>query len=87
MGEPSKVYFSPDLCAALAHPEVRARPRAVHDRLLVHHLYLYLEFTVRLETGPVNDVCLLMREPDFVGVRLHRCLHSNVKVAGCRRIP
>lgn len=61
--EQGKVYFSPDLCPALAHPEV---PKAVHDRLLVHHLYLYLEFTVRLETGPVNDVCLLLREPDFL---------------------
>jgi hypothetical protein len=64
--DPGKVFFSPDLCPPLRHPAVRAQPKAVHDRILVHHLYLYLEFTVRLETGPVNDVCLLMREPAFL---------------------
>lgn len=59
-------YFSPDLCPPLAHPAVHAQPAEVLERLLVHHLYLYLEFTVRLETGPVNDACLLLREPTFL---------------------
>jgi hypothetical protein len=59
-------YFSPDLCPPLHHPAVRTRSRPVRERLLVHHLYLYLEFTVRLETGPVNDACLLLREPTFL---------------------
>jgi hypothetical protein len=36
------------------------------ERLLVHQLYLYLEFTVRLETGPVNEACLLLRSPEFL---------------------
>jgi len=56
-------FFSPDLCPALVHPAVRALNR---ERLLVHQLYQYLEFTVRLETGPVNDVCLLLRSPEFL---------------------
>jgi hypothetical protein len=62
---PGLRFFSPDLCPPLSHPAVRARPD-VHDRLLVHQLYVYLEFTVRLETGPVNEVCLLLRDPMFL---------------------
>jgi len=64
--DPGKVFFSPDLCALLQHPAVRGRPKPVLDRILVHHLYLYLEFTVRLETGPVNDACLLIRDAGFL---------------------
>ena len=64
--EPGKVYFAPDLCPALRHPVVAGQPKAVLGRLLVHQLYLYLEFTVRLETGPVNDACLLLRDPEFL---------------------
>jgi hypothetical protein len=64
--DPRLDFFSPDLCPPLHHPAVRAQPRNVRERLLVHHLYLYLEFTVRLETGPVNDACLLLREPSFL---------------------
>ncbi|MFD8811085.1 diiron oxygenase [Streptomyces sp. NPDC059627] len=60
---PGVHYFSPDLCPALRHPAV---PSYSRERLLIHHLYLYLEFTVRLETGPVNEVCLLLRSPDFL---------------------
>lgn len=63
---PGLHFFSPNVCPPLAHPEVRALPPQARERLLVHHLYLYLEFTVQLETGPVNDACLLLRSPDFL---------------------
>jgi len=56
-------YFSADLCPLLQHPAVSGQPAQVRERLLIHQLYLYLEFTVRLETGPVNEACLLLREP------------------------
>ncbi|MGW2918470.1 diiron oxygenase [Streptomyces angustmyceticus] len=58
-------YFSPDLCPLLAHPEVRAAPAQVREEILVHSLYVYLEFTVQLELGPVNETCLLLHSPDF----------------------
>jgi hypothetical protein len=60
---PGLHYFSPALCPVLAHPAVAAAPRRIREDLLVHALYLHLEFTVRLETGPVNEVCLLLRQP------------------------
>jgi hypothetical protein len=59
-------FFSPDLCPLLRHPEVRAAPAPVRRAIGIHALYLYLEFTVRLETGPVNEACLLLRSPDFL---------------------
>jgi hypothetical protein len=59
-------FFSPDLCPLLRHPQVRAAPASTQRAILVHALYLHLEFTVRLETGPVNEVCLLLRSPDFL---------------------
>jgi hypothetical protein len=61
--DPRLSYFSAGLSPLLQHPVLSQRPAPVRERLLVHQLYLYLEFTVRLETGPVNDACLLLREP------------------------
>ncbi|MFI0976751.1 diiron oxygenase [Streptomyces sp. NPDC021093] len=58
-------YFSPDLCPLFAHPEVRAAPEQVREEILVHSLYVYLEFTVQLELGPVNETCLMLHRPDF----------------------
>jgi hypothetical protein len=59
-------YFSPELFLPLRHPSVVAAPAEVRRALLVHALYEYLEFTVRLETGPVNEVCLLLRSSGFL---------------------
>ncbi|MFI9387618.1 diiron oxygenase [Kutzneria sp. NPDC052558] len=64
--EPGKHFFSPDLCVPLAHPRVLAAPRGVREALLVHNLYIYLEFTVRLEMGPVNETCALLHSPAFL---------------------
>jgi hypothetical protein len=63
---PELLYFSPELSVLLRHEEVQAAPEAVRRTLLVHCLYDYLEFTVRLEVGPVNEVCLLLRSPTFL---------------------
>jgi hypothetical protein len=62
--DPGLSYFSPDQCVLLGHPEVARAP--VREEILVHALYLYLEFTVRLETGPVNEVCAALRSPGFL---------------------
>jgi hypothetical protein len=58
------LYFSPDQCPVLGHPEVARAP--VGEEILIHALYLYLEFTVRLETGPVNEICAALRSPAFL---------------------
>ncbi len=59
-------YFSADLCPLSACPPVLAAPAAVRSAILVHSLYLHLEFTVRLEMGPVNEICALLRSPGFL---------------------
>ncbi|WP_170191926.1 diiron oxygenase [Saccharothrix syringae] len=59
-------YFSPELCPLSACPPVRAAPRHVREAVLVHSLYLHLEFTVQLEMGPVNEICALLRSPRFL---------------------
>jgi para-aminobenzoate N-oxygenase AurF len=59
-------YFSPELCPLSGCPRVRAAPAGVRAAILVHSLYLHLEFTVRLEMGPVNEICALLRSPDFL---------------------
>ena len=59
-------YFSADLCPLSACPRVRAAPDGVRAAILVHSLYLHLEFTVRLEMGPVNEICALLRSPGFL---------------------
>ncbi|MBP2327051.1 hypothetical protein JOF56_007436 [Kibdelosporangium banguiense] len=59
-------YFSPELCPLSARPQVRTAPFEVREAILVHSLYLYLEFTVQLEMGPVNEICGLLRSPAFL---------------------
>jgi hypothetical protein len=55
-GEPSEVFFPPELVPAASHPLVKERgPGAVH-RLLVQALYNYLSFTVVLEQMSVIPV-------------------------------
>jgi P-aminobenzoate N-oxygenase AurF len=58
--------FAPDLCPLLDHPVVADAPVTLREEILVHSLYLHLDFTVRLETGPVNDVCKLLHSAEFL---------------------
>lgn len=61
------LYFYPEGLAALfAHPKVKNSPESIRRELLVLHLYNYLEFTVRLELGPVNDVNKLLCLEEFL---------------------
>ncbi|GAA0909854.1 diiron oxygenase [Virgisporangium aurantiacum] len=64
--DPNLQYFSPELSTLLTHPEVAAAPPGIIKEILVYNLYTYLEFTVRLETGPVNEVCVMLRSPQFL---------------------
>ncbi|WP_282202949.1 diiron oxygenase [Kitasatospora fiedleri] len=47
-------FFSPELVPVAGHPLVAALPPERFDRLLLHHLYRYLDFTEKLETLVVN---------------------------------
>lgn len=61
------LYFYPEGLATLfAHPKVKKSPEQVRRKLLVLHLYNYLEFTVRLELGPVNEVNRLLCHEEFL---------------------
>ena len=59
-------YYSKDLATLFAHPKVRNAKDETQRTLLVLHLYNYLEFTVRLELGPVNEVSQMLRREDFL---------------------
>ena len=61
------LYFYPEGMATLfAHPKVANSPEHIKRELLVLHLYNYLEFTVRLELGPVNEVSRLLCHEEFL---------------------
>jgi para-aminobenzoate N-oxygenase AurF len=60
------LFFSPDVSPLFVHPEVRAAPDDVKRALLVLNLFDWLEFTVRLEMGPVNDSCNLLSWAHFL---------------------
>lgn len=61
------LYFYPEGLATLfAHPKVADSPEQIRRKLLVLHLYNYLEFTVRLELGPVNEVSKLLCLEEFL---------------------
>ncbi|HEU4509530.1 MAG TPA: AarF/UbiB family protein [Pyrinomonadaceae bacterium] len=61
------LYFYPQALATLfAHPKVLRSPEHIRRELLVLHLYNFLEFTVRLELGPVNEVNKLLCDEDFL---------------------
>jgi hypothetical protein len=63
----SNLYFYSEALATLfAHPNVANSPERIRRELLVLHLYNYLEFTVRLELGPVNEVNKLLCNEDFL---------------------
>jgi ubiquinone biosynthesis protein len=61
------LYFYPQGLATLfAHPKVAKSPEHIKRELLVLHLYNFLEFTVRLELGPVNEVNKLLCDEEFL---------------------
>ncbi len=61
------LYFYPEALATLfAHPKVATSPEEIRRKLLVLHLYNYLEFTVRLELGPVNEISQLLCYEEFL---------------------
>lgn len=64
--DPALQFYSEDLAVLFGHPRVRGATELTRRSLLVLHLYNYLEFTVWLELGPVNEVCDLLRRPDFL---------------------
>ena len=51
-----KVYFPPDLVPIIGHRLVRDQGQDVAQRLIVQHLYAYLDFTAALEHDVVNRV-------------------------------
>jgi hypothetical protein len=64
--EPGLDFYSRDLVPLLRVPEAQALSEEQIQEILVLHLYNYLEFTVRLEMGPVNEVCTMIREASFL---------------------
>ncbi len=60
-------YFSPDLTPLLQSEEVlQTISPERREELMVHQLYAYLRFTVRLEMGPVNEIATLLSIPGFL---------------------
>jgi len=59
-------FFARQCTGLFSSPEVLTADPVVQRELLVLQLYNYLEFTVWLELGPVNEVCNLIRRPDFL---------------------
>lgn len=55
---PGERFFSPDLVPIAGHPLVRALPPPDYERVLVRHLYRYLDFTTKLEHLVVNRTLL-----------------------------
>lgn len=64
--DPGLKFYSESLSPLFTSDAVRSAPREVQDALLTLHLYNYLEFTVWLELGPVNEVCEMIRRPSFL---------------------
>ena len=63
--EDDKYFFCPDLCPLFLSPTVREMPEKVQYNLLTQYFYAYVNFTVWLELGPVNESCDLLRRDDF----------------------
>src|SRR5712692_766911 len=59
-------FFSKSLAILFKHSRVSSSDQNVQRNLLVFQLYTYLEFTVWLEMGPVNEVSQLLGRPDFL---------------------
>ena len=63
---PELDFYSESVTPLFSHPQVISAPKDIRAKLLVLQLYSYLEFTVWLELGPVNEICDLLRRPDFL---------------------
>lgn len=59
-------FFTRACCPLFKHPAINSLDEETIKQILVHRLFYYLEFTVWLELGPVNDICNLIRTPDFL---------------------
>ncbi|MFL6108008.1 MAG: diiron oxygenase [Marmoricola sp.] len=60
-------YFSPSLTPLLSSKELVSRITPEQQRAIeVQQLYSYLDFTVRLETEPVNEIAQLLYRPAFI---------------------
>ena len=60
-------YFSPSLTPLLSSAELVLKITPEQQVAFeVQQLYRYLDFTVRLETEPVNEVALLLSRPAFI---------------------
>ncbi|HEX8769158.1 MAG TPA: diiron oxygenase [Acidimicrobiales bacterium] len=60
-------YFSPSLTPLLLSPEVISKTTPEQQQAFeVQQLYSYLDFTVRLETEPVNEIAQLLSRPAFI---------------------
>ena len=53
-----RFFFAPELVPVASHPLVRALPDAAFRKILVEHLYRYLDFTAKLESLVVNRTVL-----------------------------
>jgi hypothetical protein len=62
----SLYYFSPAVSFLPLHERVKMLPDQAFRELLVLQLFAYLEFTVWLELGPVNEMCDAIRRPSFL---------------------
>jgi hypothetical protein len=59
-------FFSRDLVPLLSHAGASQLNEDQQQEILIHSLYNYLNFTVELETGPVNEVCNKLRDVNFL---------------------
>jgi len=59
-------FFAQQLSILFQSEEVRASSSETQSHLLALNLFVYLEFTVWLEMGPVNEVCDFIRREDFL---------------------
>jgi P-aminobenzoate N-oxygenase AurF len=57
-----KKFFSADHCTLLSVPAIADATNAVREAILIHALYQHLSFTVALETGPINEACVILNE-------------------------
>ena len=58
--QPDLPFFPEDVSLLYSHQTVKKAPEEIRRDLLVLHLYSYLQFTVCLELGPVNEACKLL---------------------------
>lgn len=59
-------FYSAKFSSLFLHPEIRNAEASVRRKVLVYELYIYLEFAIWYEMGPVNDICRMLQEPDFL---------------------